>query len=64
MSQDDGEGQDEVYAAFEALGGPLTWDEFARLMGSGRYPAALMQQVTILMSGDAAAAEVAVFHGI
>jgi hypothetical protein len=41
MSQDerpeDGEGQDELYAAFEALGGQLTWDELDRQLRSGRY---------------------------
>lgn len=33
MSKDErpGDGQDELIAAFEALGGRLTWDEFMRL---------------------------------
>ena len=38
MSEDerpeDEEGRDEL-AAFEALGGQLTWDELARLLGHG-----------------------------
>ena len=52
---EDEEGQDEL-AAFEALGGQLTWDEFTWLLGSGKYGAALVEQVTLLLGGDAAAA--------
>jgi DNA-directed RNA polymerase specialized sigma24 family protein len=54
-----GQGEDdenELAAAFGALGGQLTWDELARLLGSGRYPAGLMRQVTTLV-GDVAAAK-------
>ncbi|SRR5216683_2336513 len=51
------EGQDELYAAFEALGGQLTWDELTRLLGSGEYHAALVRQATLLLGGDAAAAD-------
>ena len=31
--QPEPEGQDELYAAFEALGGPLTWDELDAAAG-------------------------------
>jgi hypothetical protein len=51
------EGQDELYAAFEALGGQLTWDELTRLLGSGEYRPALVGQATLLLGGDAAAAD-------
>jgi len=50
--------QAELYAAFEALGGQLTWDELTRLLGSDEYRTALVWQVTLLLGGDAAAAEV------
>jgi DNA-directed RNA polymerase specialized sigma24 family protein len=50
-------GQDELPAAFEALGGPLTWDEFTQLLGSDRYRPALVQQAKLLLDGDGAAAE-------
>ncbi|HJY68620.1 MAG TPA: hypothetical protein VJ254_17995 [Streptosporangiaceae bacterium] len=60
MSQDerpeDEEGQDER-AAFEALGGQLTWDEFTRLLGPGKYRATLVEQVKLLLGGDAVAAD-------
>jgi predicted RNA polymerase sigma factor len=61
MSQDErpdeDEGQDDLYAAFEALGGRLTWDELTRLLDSGKYHAVLVQHVTLLLGGDAAAAD-------
>ena len=49
--------QAELYAAFEALGGQLTWDELTRLRGSDEYRPALVGQVMLLLGGDAAAAE-------
>jgi RNA polymerase sigma-70 factor (ECF subfamily) len=49
--------QAELYAAFEALGGQLTWDELTRLLGSDEYRPALVWQVMLLLGGDAAAAE-------
>lgn len=55
--QPEPDGQDELYAAFEALGGPLTWDELARLLGSAQYRPALVQQARLLLGGDGAAAE-------
>jgi DNA-directed RNA polymerase specialized sigma24 family protein len=59
VSQDEpaDEGQDELSAAFEALGGRLTWDELTRLIGSGRYRSALVWQAALLLGGDTAAAE-------
>jgi len=50
MSQDerpeDEEGQDELYAAFEALGGQLTWDELDRLLRSGRCQVAAAMSIS------------------
>jgi DNA-directed RNA polymerase specialized sigma24 family protein len=61
MSQDerpeDEEGQDEVFAAFEALGGQLTWDELDRLLGFGKYQAVLTRQAALLVGGDTVAAD-------
>lgn len=57
MSSRNQNGQGEFYAAFEALGGPLTWDELARLLGSAQYRPALVQQARLLLGGDGAAAE-------
>jgi RNA polymerase sigma-70 factor (ECF subfamily) len=51
------DGQDELYAAFEALGGPLTWDELTQLLGSDPYRPALVQQARLLLDDDGAAAE-------
>jgi DNA-directed RNA polymerase specialized sigma24 family protein len=56
MSQDE-QSDDELLAAFEALGGQLTSDELARLLGSGRYPAGLMRLAKLLLDGDPVAAE-------
>jgi DNA-directed RNA polymerase specialized sigma24 family protein len=56
MSQEE-DRQAELYAAFEALGGQLTWDELTRLLGSDEYRPALVWQVMLLLGGDAAAAE-------
>ena len=55
--QPEPEGQDELYAAFEALGGALTWDELTRLLGSDQYRPALVQQARLLLDGNGAAAE-------
>lgn len=55
MSED--EQPDDELAAFEALGGQLTWDELARLLGSSKHRAALVEQAALLLDGDAAAAE-------
>jgi RNA polymerase sigma factor (sigma-70 family) len=55
--QPEPDGQDELYAAFEALGGPLTWDELTQLLGSDRYRPALVQQAKLLLDGEGAAAE-------
>ena len=56
--QPEPEGQDELYAAFEALGGALTWDELTRLPGyTDRYRPALVQQARLLLDGNGAAAE-------
>lgn len=43
--------QAELYAAFEALGGQLTWDELTRLLGSDEYRPALVWQVMLLLGG-------------
>src|ERR1700719_4651530 len=60
MSEDErpGEerGQDELIAAFAALGGPLTLDEFMRLLGSEEYYGVLVQLAALLLDGDTAAA--------
>ncbi len=50
------DGQDGLYAAFEALGGPLTWDELTQLLGSDQYRPILVQQARLLLDGDGAAA--------
>ena len=50
-------GEDEPAAAFEALGGQLTWDELARMLGSGKYQTTLARQCAPLLGGDAAVAE-------
>ncbi len=55
--QPEPDGQDELYAAFEALGGPLTWDELTQLLDSDQYRPALVQQARLLLGGDGAAAE-------
>jgi len=54
--QPEPDGQDELYAAFEALGGQLTWDELARLLGSDQYRSAVVRQARLLLDGDGAAA--------
>lgn len=60
MSEDERPGeerdQDELIAAFAALGGPLTWDEFMRLLGSDDYYGALVRLAALLLDGDTAAA--------
>jgi DNA-directed RNA polymerase specialized sigma24 family protein len=49
-------GQDELIAAFAALGGPLTRDELMRLLGSDQYYGALVRLAAFLLDGDTAAA--------
>lgn len=48
--------QDELVAAFAALGGPLTADEFVRLLGSDEYYGVVVQLAALLLDGDTAAA--------
>ena len=54
MSQDERpeeeERQDELYAAFGALGGQLAWDELTRLRGSDECRPALVWQGTLLVA--------------
>jgi RNA polymerase sigma factor (sigma-70 family) len=61
MSQDDRpedeDGQDELYAAFAALGGRLTWDELTRLLGSDEHYDAVVRLAKLLLGGNRAAAE-------
>jgi len=60
MSEDEqpGEehGQDELIAAFAALGGRLTAEELMRLLKAGEYSGALVRLATLLLDGDTAAA--------
>jgi hypothetical protein len=60
MSEDEqpGEehGQDELIAAFAALGGRLTAGELMRLLKAGEYSGALVRLATLLLDGDTAAA--------
>jgi hypothetical protein len=60
MSEDErpGEehGQDELIAAFAALGGRLTAEELMRLLKAGEFPGALVWLATLLLDGDTAAA--------
>jgi DNA-directed RNA polymerase specialized sigma24 family protein len=71
VSEDRGPGEDgqgELYAAFAALGGPLSRDEFMqvprdtfmRLLGSPVNLASLVRQASLLLGGDIAAAEAVV----
>jgi DNA-directed RNA polymerase specialized sigma24 family protein len=61
MSRDerpgDEHGHDELIAAFAALGGRLTGDEFMRLLGSAEYYGRIVRLAGLLLAGDAAAAE-------
>jgi DNA-directed RNA polymerase specialized sigma24 family protein len=50
-------GQDELIAAFAALGGPLTGEELMRLLGSGEYSGALVRLAALLLNGETATAE-------
>lgn len=50
-------GQDELIAAFAALGGRLTEDELMRLLGSAEYKGSVVRLAALLLAGDAAAAE-------
>jgi hypothetical protein len=67
-SQPDEDGPEELYAAFAALGGPLTRDEFMRVPldkiiqfpGSAGTRSALVRLATLLLRGDTAAAEAVV----
>ena len=54
-SEDD-HGQDELIAAFAALGGRLTEGELIRLLGSDEYYRALARLAALLLDGDSAAA--------
>jgi DNA-directed RNA polymerase specialized sigma24 family protein len=64
MSQDErpGEerGQEELIAAFAALGGPLTDAEFLRLLGSDEYCGRMVRLAALLLDGDTAAAHAVV----
>jgi hypothetical protein len=61
MSEDgqpaDERGQDELIAAFAALGGKLTKGELVQLLGSEEYHSILVRLATLLLDGDAAVAE-------
>jgi len=61
MSEDErpgeDDGQDELIAAFAALGGRLTGDEFMRLLGSAEYYGSVVRLAGLLLAGDTAAAE-------
>ena len=50
-------GQDELIAAFAALGGRLTGDEFMRLLGSAEYYGSVVRLAGLLLAGDTAAAD-------
>jgi DNA-directed RNA polymerase specialized sigma24 family protein len=60
MSEDEqrGEerGQDELIAAFAALGGPLTGAEFIQLLGTAEYYGVMVRLAALLLDGDTAAA--------
>ncbi len=69
VAEDEGPGDDdeeELYAAFAALGGPLTGEELRRfpldrlLLGSAGGPPAVVRQASLLLGGDIAAAEAVV----
>jgi DNA-directed RNA polymerase specialized sigma24 family protein len=53
----DERGQDELIAAFAALGGRLTGDEFMRLLGSAECYGNVVRLAGLLLAGDTAAAE-------
>jgi hypothetical protein len=61
-----GDDEEELYAAFAALGGPLTGDEVRRfpldrqLLGSAGGRPAVVRQASLLLRGDIAAAEAVV----
>lgn len=61
MSEDgrpgDEHGQDELIAAFAALGGRLTEDELTRLLGSAEYYGSVVRLAGLLLAGDTAAAD-------
>jgi len=61
MSEDgqpaDEPGQDELIAAFAALGGKLTKGELEQLLGSEEYYSPLVRLATLLLDGNAAVAE-------
>jgi hypothetical protein len=52
---EDERGRDELVAAFAALGGPLTEDEFIRLLGSDEYYGVVVRLAALLLDGDTAA---------
>jgi len=45
-------GQDELITAFAALGGPLTRDEFRRMLGSDECRALAFRLAALLLDGD------------
>ena len=51
------DGQDELRAAFAALGGRLTWAELAWLLGSDEYHDAVVRLASLLLGGNRAAAD-------
>jgi hypothetical protein len=67
-SRPDEDGPEELYAAFAALGGPLTRDEFMRVpldkimpfVGSADARSALVRLAALLLGSDTAAAETVV----
>jgi hypothetical protein len=67
-SRPDEDGPEELYAAFAALGGPLTRDEFMRVpldkimqfAGSPQARSALVRLAALLLDGNTAAAEAVV----
>jgi hypothetical protein len=64
VSQDGAEGQDEIDALFDALGGELSWDELTQMMGAGRCPVTLARQAAFLVGGDSATAEQVVLDSL
>jgi RNA polymerase sigma factor (sigma-70 family) len=57
---DEEQGQDELIAAFAALGGPLTDAEFLQLLGSDEYYGRMVRLAVLLLDGDTAAADAVV----
>ncbi len=57
---DEERGQDELIAAFAALGGPLTDAEFMQVLGSDEYYGMMVRLAVLLLDGDTAAAHAVV----